>query len=114
MGGFTRRRAAGPDTGIQGEAVIRKLILPGLIVAAGVAAIALIAMTRPHPEADQAALEKLAARPMAADFNPRLRKLEGADFDSPFNFAWRLDYADILGLRAGGERATLKGEFGLV
>ena len=65
-------------------------------------------------KADQAALEKLAARPMAADFNPRLRKLEGADFDSPFNFAWRLDYADILGPRAAVEHATLKDESGLV
>lgn len=59
VGGFARRPAAGPDTGFQGEAVIRKLILPGLIVVAGVAAIALIAVTRPHPEADQAALEEV-------------------------------------------------------
>jgi type I restriction-modification system DNA methylase subunit len=46
---------------------------------------------------DQKTLEKLAAQPMAGDFNPRLRKLEGADFDSPFNFAWRLDFPNILG-----------------
>lgn len=61
-------------------------------------------------KADQAALERLAATPMAADFNPRLRKLEGADFDSPFNFAWRLDYADILGPRRGTTSVSSVGD----
>ena len=32
---------------------------------------------------------------MAGDFYRELRKLEGADFDSPFNFVWRIDYAEI-------------------
>ena len=45
--------------------------------------------------ADRKALEKIAARPYDASFYPELRKLEGADFDSPFNFSWRIDYADI-------------------
>ncbi|MHB8523140.1 MAG: Eco57I restriction-modification methylase domain-containing protein [Limisphaerales bacterium] len=45
--------------------------------------------------ADRKELEKLATKPMAADFYRELRKLEGADFDSPFNFVWRIDYAEI-------------------
>jgi adenine-specific DNA-methyltransferase len=45
--------------------------------------------------ADRKQLEKLANKPMAADFYRELRKLEGADFDSPFNFVWRIDYAEI-------------------
>src|SRR5207247_424785 len=44
---------------------------------------------------DRKQLEKLAIKPMAADFYRDLRKLEGADFDSPFNFVWRIDYAEI-------------------
>ena len=46
-------------------------------------------------EADRKEREKLAKSPLAADFYPRLRKLEGADFDSPFNFVWNIDYAEI-------------------
>jgi hypothetical protein len=38
----------------------------------------------------------------SSDFYPRLRKLEGADFDSPFNFAWRLDFPNIFGADSGG------------
>ena len=46
--------------------------------------------------ADRKSLEKIAARPFdIARFYPELRKLEGADFDSPFNFSWRIDFADI-------------------
>jgi hypothetical protein len=56
-------------------------------------------------------LEKLAAKPMAADFYRDLRKLEGADFDSPFNFVWRIDYAEIFtGKRSG---TTLAGNLNL-
>jgi hypothetical protein len=65
-------------------------------------------------QTDRKTLEKLATQAMASDFLPRLRKLEGADFDSPFNFAWRIDYADILGPRASDSTATLDGEFGIV
>jgi hypothetical protein len=46
-------------------------------------------------QADRTELERLAKRPLDKDFYPKLRKLEGADFDSPFNFAWRLDFAAI-------------------
>ena len=49
--------------------------------------------------ADRKELDKLIAKPLAADFYPRLRKLEGADFDSPFNFVWRIDYAEIFAPR---------------
>jgi len=47
--------------------------------------------------ADRRDLEKLAPRIYDADFYARLRKLEGADFDSPLNFAWRLDLPAIFG-----------------
>lgn len=46
---------------------------------------------------DENELEDLRANPDAADFYPRLRRLEGADFDSPFNFVWRLDFPAIFG-----------------
>ena len=59
-------------------------------------------------------MEKIASRPMDAKFYPELRKLEGAEFDAPFNFAWRLDYADIFSPRADGLAVTLNGEFGFV
>ena len=64
--------------------------------------------------ADRKALDKIAARPLDSRFYPEIRKLEGAEFDAPFNFAWRIDYADIFNPRAEGASATLKGEFGLV
>src|SRR5262249_34857374 len=47
-------------------------------------------------------LEKLAKRPHDPKFYPDLRKLEGADFDSPFNFAWQLDFAEIFSPERGG------------
>lgn len=40
-------------------------------------------------------LERLAAKPLDPGFQQRLRKLEGADFDSPFNFAWRIDFPQV-------------------
>ncbi len=45
--------------------------------------------------ADRKTLQKLEAGRFASDFYPRLRRLEGADFDSPFNFAWHIDFAEI-------------------
>lgn len=63
---------------------------------------------------DRKALDKVAARPMDSRFYPELRKLEGAEFDAPFNFAWRIDYADIFNPRAEGADTTLNGEFGIV
>lgn len=59
--------------------------------------------------ADRKDLVKLAASPHAADFYPRLRKLEGADFDSPFNFVWHIDFAEIFH-RQIAATATLAGE----
>lgn len=44
---------------------------------------------------DHRELEKLAASLGANDFYPRLRRIEGADFDSPFNFVWQIDFAEI-------------------
>ncbi|MBI5683474.1 MAG: Eco57I restriction-modification methylase domain-containing protein [Verrucomicrobia bacterium] len=45
--------------------------------------------------ADRKTLQKLEAGQFASDFYARLRRLEGADFDSPFNFAWHIDFAEI-------------------
>ncbi len=61
--------------------------------------------------ADRKELDKLIAKPLAADFYPRLRKLEGADFDSPFNFVWRIDYAEIFAPRTPG--TTIAGHLNL-
>lgn len=60
---------------------------------------------------DRKVLKKLADRPMSSDFYRELRKLEGADFDSPFNFVWRIDYAEIF----TGKKAatTIAGNFNL-
>jgi hypothetical protein len=53
--------------------------------------------------ADRKTLEKIASRPFdIASFYPEIRKLEGADFDSPFNFSWRIDFADIFQTDRGG------------
>lgn len=53
--------------------------------------------------ADRQTLEKITARPFdTAHFYPELRKLEGADFDSPFNFSWRIDFADVFQGPSGG------------
>ena len=46
-------------------------------------------------ESDQKELEKLRLREADSQFYPKLRKLEGADFDSPFNFVWRIDFPGI-------------------
>lgn len=62
-------------------------------------------------EADRKERERLAKSPLAADFYPRLRKLEGADFDSPFNFVWNIDYAGIFTPKP---IATLAGDMAFV
>ncbi|MCI0743485.1 MAG: hypothetical protein L0Y72_31035, partial [Gemmataceae bacterium] len=41
---------------------------------------------------DKKELEALAKRTFDSAFYPKLRRLEGADFSSPFNFAWQLDF----------------------
>jgi len=52
---------------------------------------------------DRKSLDRITARPYdIAGFYPELRKLEGADFDSPFNFSWRIDLADIFQSGRGG------------
>jgi flagellar biosynthesis GTPase FlhF len=53
-------------------------------------------------EADQKELEKLRRRDADSQFYPKLRKLEGADFDSPFNFAWRVDFQACSQMSAAG------------
>jgi hypothetical protein len=60
---------------------------------------------------DRKDLEKLARSPLAGDFYPRLRKLEGADFDSPFNFIWNIDYAEIFTAKP---ISTVAGEFAII
>lgn len=53
-------------------------------------------------ELDRTELERLRARLYDSQFYPKLRRLEGADFSSPFNFAWRLDFPSIFGANGGG------------
>jgi hypothetical protein len=53
---------------------------------------------------DRSELEKLASRQYDNQFYVKLRKLEGADFDSPFNFAWYIDFPQIFASRANGAR----------
>jgi hypothetical protein len=47
-------------------------------------------------------LGRLSTREFDRQFYPKLRKLEGADFDSPFNFASAIDFPSIFG--NGGRR----------
>jgi hypothetical protein len=61
--------------------------------------------------ADRKELDKLTAKPLTSDFYPRLRKLEGADFDSPFNFVWRIDYAEIFA--PPKSKRSITGDFNL-
>jgi hypothetical protein len=51
---------------------------------------------------DRSALEKLASRQYDNQFYVKLRKLEGADFDSPFNFAWYIDFPQIFASKGNG------------
>ena len=53
-------------------------------------------------EADESELEKLRRRELDSQFYPRLRKLEGAGFDSPFNFAWAIDFPTVFADENGG------------
>jgi len=53
-------------------------------------------------EKDRDELERLANRAYDNQFYPKLRKLEGVDFDSPFNFAWFVDFPNVF---AGGAAA---------
>jgi hypothetical protein len=50
---------------------------------------------------DREELERLSTRNFDRQFYPKLRKLEGADFDSPFNFAWAIDFPSIFGNGSG-------------
>jgi len=52
-------------------------------------------------ERDRKELEKLTEREYDNQFYVKLRKLEGADFDSPFNFAWYIDFPSIFSARNG-------------
>jgi hypothetical protein len=51
---------------------------------------------------DRKDLEKLSQREFDNQFYVKLRKLEGADFDSPFNFAWFIDFPGIFAGQNGG------------
>jgi hypothetical protein len=52
---------------------------------------------------DRKDLEKLNQREFDNQFYVKLRKLEGADFDSPFNFVWYIDFPGIFE-ESGGTR----------
>ena len=58
-------------------------------------------------ESDQKDLEKLRRRDADSQFYPKLRKLEGADFDSPFNFAWSIDFPTVFGSARQGFDITV-------
>jgi len=49
-------------------------------------------------ETDRKELGKLSQREFNNQFYVKLRKLEGADFDSPFNFSWYIDFPGIFGV----------------
>ena len=51
---------------------------------------------------DKKELEKLRRRDADSQFYPKLRKLEGADFDSPFNFAWYVDFPGVFTDKSSG------------
>ncbi|MCI0348964.1 MAG: hypothetical protein L0Z53_06020 [Acidobacteriales bacterium] len=53
-------------------------------------------------EKDSKKLEKLEGRPYDSQFYVELRKLEGADFNSPFNFAWLIDFPGIFAAGSNG------------
>jgi hypothetical protein len=63
---------------------------------------------------DEKELDRLKRSEFDARFYQRLRRLEGADFDSPFNFAWQIDFADIFAPKPVDSLATLRGEFAFV
>ncbi len=44
---------------------------------------------------DMAARDQLEQQPLDHAFIQKLRKLEGASFDAPFNFAWRIDFPQV-------------------
>ncbi len=45
--------------------------------------------------ADRRELDRLKQKEAASDFQQKLRRLEGADFDSPLNFSWAIDLAPV-------------------
>ncbi len=53
-------------------------------------------------EKDTRELEKLTRRDADSQFYAKLRKLEGADFNSPFNFAWYIDFPNVFANENGG------------
>ena len=53
-------------------------------------------------EKDTRELEKLTRRDADSQFYAKLRKLEGADFNSPFNFAWYIDFPNVFAEKSGG------------
>lgn len=63
---------------------------------------------------DQRKLEKLAKKDYSSEFFRELRRLEGVDFDSPFNFAWRMDFADVFSPKKGQAVATMSCQFAFV
>lgn len=54
---------------------------------------------------DREELERLTDRQYDAQFYVKLRKLEGADFDSPFNFSWYIDFPQIFARQTLGTRS---------
>ena len=44
---------------------------------------------------DRRELVRLKQKEAASDFQQKLRRLEGADFDSPLNFSWPIDLTSV-------------------
>lgn len=64
--------------------------------------------------ADREELDRLTNERFDATFYPRLRRLEGADFNSPLNFAWQIDLSDIFARKQIEPVATVLREFAFV
>ncbi|MEW6209199.1 MAG: hypothetical protein AB1631_12585 [Acidobacteriota bacterium] len=64
--------------------------------------------------ADRKKLDRLASRDFDSEFFRDLRRLEGANFDSPFNFAWQIDFADVFAPKKGRAISTMGGQFAFV
>ena len=62
-------------------------------------------------KAAQKERDRLEAAPIDRDLVQRLRKLEGASFDAPFNFAWRIDFPQVF--YPEGPKTTLNGKLAL-
>jgi hypothetical protein len=62
-------------------------------------------------KAAQKERDRLEEKPLGHTFVQQLRKLEGASFDAPFNFAWRIDFPQVF--YPEGPKTTMNGRLAL-